>query len=227
MAFGDSKHLDGPPPQMSGKYDAPSPQMSGKYNDFSDPFSSANNSGNDYSKYDPYLLAGMGVLGQAYTNNSNQKMAREQMDFQRDMSNTSYQRGMEDMRLAGMNPFLASRVGGASTPQGSTSMMQNDIGGALSNASEIMTAKANIDLTKANAETVKARLPAVKAQSDFNASIDTLKNKALQAGVSGANTAYGKVKDALVSYSFNHNKKMTDGNKKISKLLNMVSSRNR
>jgi hypothetical protein len=44
--------------------------------------------------------------------------ANKQMRFQRDMSNTSYQRAMDDMRAAGINPALAISQGGASTPGG-------------------------------------------------------------------------------------------------------------
>ncbi len=46
--------------------------------------------------------------------------AGRQMTFQKDMSNTQYQRAMADMRLAGLNPILAYRMGGAGTPGGST-----------------------------------------------------------------------------------------------------------
>lgn len=38
--------------------------------------------------------------------------------FQREMSNSAYQRSTEDMRLAGINPMLAYMKGGASTPSG-------------------------------------------------------------------------------------------------------------
>lgn len=51
--------------------------------------------------------------------NYNSAEALANRNFQEHMSNTAYQRAVEDMRKAGLNPILAYANGGASTPGGS------------------------------------------------------------------------------------------------------------
>lgn len=60
--------------------------------------------------------------------------------WQERMSNTSYQRAMEDMRKAGLNPILAYAQGGASTPGGA----QGTIGQSSISAPSVGTQSASM-----------------------------------------------------------------------------------
>ena len=64
------------------------------------------------------ISSAAGFLGAQQQNQAAKASAARQMAFQKEMSNTSYQRAMDDMRAAGLNPILAYKQGGASTPSG-------------------------------------------------------------------------------------------------------------
>ncbi len=85
----------------------------------------------------------LSTIGSAIASSAIQGMfssneAAENRKFQKQMSNTSYTRAVADMRNAGINPILAGKFGGASTPQGAMATMQApDLVGAMSTAKDM------------------------------------------------------------------------------------------
>ena len=111
----------------------------------------------------PIIGAGVGFLGTKSRNKAAQRAASNQMAFQKEMSNTAYQRGMSDMQKAGLNPILAGKMGGASTPGGATYQPEN-VGMAaqqsFANVQNVMATTAKIkEETKLLKQTGNAILP--------------------------------------------------------------------
>lgn len=81
---------------------------------------------------DPATMGALiGAGSQFLTNRSRKSQAARQMAFQERMSSTSFQRQMADMRKAGLNPILAGKMGGASSPAGAMANI-GDLGQAAS-----------------------------------------------------------------------------------------------
>lgn len=71
------------------------------------------------------ISAGASLLGGAMANRSRSEEASINRDFQEEMSRTQYQRAMEDMRQAGLNPMLAFSQGGNAVPAGAMPQIEN------------------------------------------------------------------------------------------------------
>lgn len=90
-------------------------------------------------------------------------------DFQAAMSNTSYQRAMADMRKAGLNPILAGKLGGASTPPGAMAHIP-DLGAAFNSAyanqTQRMQTEANVGKVEQEVENLQAELELTEQQTE-------------------------------------------------------------
>lgn len=119
------------------------------------------------------VLGALGVAGvttglQQYFGKKNAKTVNQ---FSERMSSTAYQRGMADMKKAGLNPILAYKLGGASSPSGQMAQPP-DVAKNISTGFQAAQTQSNVALnnakkalTESQAQLSKALQPGARAVS--------------------------------------------------------------
>lgn len=146
-------------------------------------------------------------------NKTNQKEAQINRDFQERMSSTAYQRAMDDMKKAGLNPMLAYTQGGASAPTGAQAQVDavsktglakagleayTGISAAQSAKQQANTAQAASESTIAlqGAQAAQTIAGTAKTQAETSKTLDSIKNQKVRRELEKSQIPLAKIKES-------------------------------
>ena len=159
----------------------------------------------------------------------NQRSANKQMGFQERMSSTAYQRAMQDMKLAGLNPMLAAKQGGASTPGGASAQFNTKMGSSAVQAYQ-QNRMTDAQVSLANAQANQANATAAKAAAETSqiipaqSSLMKAQEEASKMSVTEAQERIRKIRSEVLS--IRQNTKLIDQKVKTEKFLTKLQQAN-
>lgn len=115
----------------------------------------------------PVIGTAVEAYGQHQANKTNKKIAREQMAFQERMRDTEMQARVTDLQKAGLNPALAYQLGGAASPQGASTTVENVFGKFGQNALQATRLKEDIRNIREQNNVLAAQAKNLNAQTEL------------------------------------------------------------